>query len=246
MSTKSLVVYLYTWARARSGRSPVEPDPELPISWIPRVSLELLPELVRGCVRTQRMMLMGPRVKVRGVSRIVWGRGSRIGQGSTIDGYSATGVVFGPASRIGDYSVVTCTSHVSRLGRGFELGAGSGFGDYCHFGASGGIRIGEHVLAGAYVSFHAQDHQFESQGQLIRDQGVTEKGIQIGSNCWIGAKATFLDGTSVGEGSVVAAGAVVKGHFPPRVVIGGVPARILRHLDDTPERGRARAASSPS
>lgn len=53
-------------------------------------------------------------------------------------------------------------------------------------------------------------------------------GYKIGNNCWIGAKATILDGTSIGNGCVVAAGAVVTGCFPDDVVIGGVPARILK------------------
>ena len=62
----------------------------------------------------------------------------------------------------------------------------------------------------------------------IRLQGVSHKGITIGRNCWIGAKATFLDGAEIGDGCIVAAGAVVRGTFPENVVIGGVPARILK------------------
>lgn len=62
----------------------------------------------------------------------------------------------------------------------------------------------------------------------IRQQGVYGKGIKIGKNCWIGAKATFLDGTVIGNGCVVAAGAVVKGNFPDNSIIGGVPAKIIK------------------
>jgi acetyltransferase-like isoleucine patch superfamily enzyme len=65
---------------------------------------------------------------------------------------------------------------------------------------------------------------------LIREQGVTNKGIVIGNNVWIGAKVTFLDGCKIGNNSVVAAGAVVSGVFPDNVVIGGVPAKILKEL----------------
>ena len=42
---------------------------------------------------------------------------------------------------------------------------------------------------------------------------------------------TFLDGSKIGNNSVVAAGAVVNGEFPDNVVIGGVPAKILKHID---------------
>lgn len=92
------------------------------------------------------------------------------------------------------------------------------------------------MLVGPYVSFHAQEHVFDSPEELIRMQGVTEKGIRIASNCWIGAKATILDGTSIGEGSVVAAGAVVKGDFPPHVILAGIPARVVKTLATSSDR----------
>ena len=53
----------------------------------------------------------------------------------------------------------------------------------------------------------------------------------IGNNIWIGAKVTLLDGSKVGDNSVIAAGAVVSGVFPNNVVIGGVPAKILKTIE---------------
>ena len=47
---------------------------------------------------------------------------------------------------------------------------------------------------------------------------------------WVGSKVTFLDGSEVGNNSVVAAGAVVNGKFPPNVVIGGVPAKVIKEI----------------
>ena len=64
----------------------------------------------------------------------------------------------------------------------------------------------------------------------IQKQGVTRKGIIIGNDCWIGAKATILDGANIGDGCVVAAGAVVRGNFPPYSVIAGVPAKIIKSI----------------
>lgn len=58
---------------------------------------------------------------------------------------------------------------------------------------------------------------------------MSHKGIRIGSNCWLGAKATILDGTVIGNGCVVAAGAVVSGAFPENVIIGGIPAKIIKN-----------------
>ena len=59
-------------------------------------------------------------------------------------------------------------------------------------------------------------------------QGVNRKGIKIGRDCWIGAKATILDGADIGDGCIVAAGAVVRGKIPPYSIIGGVPAKFIK------------------
>jgi len=63
----------------------------------------------------------------------------------------------------------------------------------------------------------------------MQAQGVTRAGIVIEDDCWLGAGAKILDGVTVGAGSVVGAGAVVTRSFPPKSVIGGVPAKLLRH-----------------
>jgi len=140
-------------------------------------------------------------------------------------------VNFGKNSKIGAYSRVLCTTHLSQMGKGFQLGNHSACGEYCYFGATGGIEIGDNVIIGQYVSFHSQEHVFTDPGINIREQGTTEKGIVINDDCWIGAKATILDGTLIGKHSVIAAGSVVKGIFPDNVLIAGTPARIVRYLD---------------
>ena len=48
-------------------------------------------------------------------------------------------------------------------------------------------------------------------------------------NCWIGAGAVFLDGSSIGSGCIVSANAVVTKKFPDNVIIGGIPAKILKN-----------------
>ena len=110
------------------------------------------------------------------------------------------------------------------------MGNNSAIGDFTHFGASGGIEIGNDVIMGSYISFHSENHNFEDSTKLIREQGVTSKGIVIGNNVWVGAKVTFLDGAKVGNNSVVAAGALVNDSFPDNVVIGGIPARVIKTI----------------
>jgi acetyltransferase-like isoleucine patch superfamily enzyme len=54
----------------------------------------------------------------------------------------------------------------------------------------------------------------------------------IGKNVWIGANATILQGVTIGDNAVVAAGAVVNKDVPPMAVVGGVPAKIIRYIEN--------------
>jgi acetyltransferase-like isoleucine patch superfamily enzyme len=79
------------------------------------------------------------------------------------------------------------------------------------------------------VSFHPENHMFSDLTLPIRLQGVNGSGIKVGKNCWIGAKATFLDGVVIGEGCAVTAGSVVKDKFPDNVVTASIPEKIIKH-----------------
>ncbi len=55
--------------------------------------------------------------------------------------------------------------------------------------------------------------------------------IHIGKNVWIGANATVLAGVTIGDGAVVAAGAVVTKDVEPNMVVGGVPAKVIKKIE---------------
>jgi len=95
-------------------------------------------------------------------------------------------------------------------------------------GCQGGVNIGENVIMGPRVNIHSENHNFEDINIPIKDQGVSRKGININNNCWVGAGVIFLDGVTIGEGCVIAAGSVVNKSFPKNSIIAGVPARILK------------------
>src|SRR5262245_40447025 len=95
----------------------------------------------------------------------------------------------------------------------------------CTLNDIGGITIGDEVLIGPRVSLITSGHPVDPafrRRQIVAAPIVVERGV------WICAGATLLHGVTVGEDSVIAAGAVVTRDVPPGVVVGGVPARVLR------------------
>tara|TARA_R110002049_G_scaffold176086_1_gene343288 strand:- start:562 stop:1236 length:675 start_codon:yes stop_codon:yes gene_type:complete len=186
--------------------------------------------LTRGLLKFRKKIFVGKKVKVLNKKNIYFGSGVTIEENCFIDAYAVNKLQFGNNVKIGAFSSISCTSHMSKYGVGFKIGNNSGVGRFTEFGSSGGIEIGNDVIMGSYVSFHSENHIFNDISKPIREQGVTSKGIKLGNNIWVGAKVTFLDGCEVGNNCVIAAGAVVKEIFPNNVVVGGVPAKILKHL----------------
>ena len=60
-----------------------------------------------------------------------------------------------------------------------KIGKNSSFGDYTLFGAAGGLSIGENVISGPFVRFHAENHNFDRTDIFIREQGINWQGIEI-------------------------------------------------------------------
>ncbi|MCZ8523498.1 MULTISPECIES: DapH/DapD/GlmU-related protein [Paenibacillus] len=92
------------------------------------------------------------------------------------------------------------------------------------------VSIGNHVKIGPRTSiFDSQYHPLDS-----RDTGDMCRPVRIGDNVWIGTGCLILPGVSIGRNSVVAAGSTVTRDVPENVVVGGVPARIIKELHMEP------------
>jgi acetyltransferase-like isoleucine patch superfamily enzyme len=204
-----------------------QPAPDLPARLIVNVMRVRVQWLIRGFLRFRRPVFVDSQVRVRGKSGISLGRSATIERGVVLDGYARNGIRIGARTRLGPFTAISCTSHLSFFGEGFSIGEDSGIGEYSFIGAAGGVTIGDNVIMGQFISFHSQEHEFPDTDTPIRQQGTSQRGITIGDNCWIGARVTFLDGSQLGDGCVVAAGAVVRGEIPPFSVIAGIPARIV-------------------
>ena len=92
------------------------------------------------------------------------------------------------------------------------------------------ISIGSFSLIGENVTI--MDFEPHGINPQKRRGGYIEKGkVIIGENVWIGNNVTVLKNTTIGKNTIIAAGAVVKGSFPENVIIGGVPARIIKNIE---------------
>lgn len=96
----------------------------------------------------------------------------------------------------------------------------------CKFQDQGGIVIGDDVLVGHNCVIATLNHNEnpDLRGNLI------PKPVKIGNKVWIGANVTILPGVTVGDGAILAAGAVVNKDVPPRAVVGGVPAKVIKTI----------------
>ncbi len=107
-------------------------------------------------------------------------------------------------------------------------------GDYTRIGLHctviGPICIGNHVNLAQGIVVTALNHNFNDNTKRIDEQGVSTKPVVIGDDVWIGANAVVLPGVSIGQHSVVAAGAVVTQDVPAYTVVAGVPAKVVKKL----------------
>lgn len=186
--------------------------------------------LLRGLLMFRKKVFIGHNVSFIQKSNLILGKGTTIESSTIFDCCAANKVMLGSNVKIGRSSTITITSHLSNLGKGLTIGSNSAIGEFSHIGCAGGVSIGNDVIMGSYISFHSENHIFKNLNTPIRLQGVTHKGIKIGNNVWVGAKVTFIDGSSIGNNCVIAAGAVVNDKFPDNVLIGGVPAKIIKNI----------------
>jgi len=122
----------------------------------------------------------------------------------------------------GDFSIYSgCRISINKDAT-FEVGSG-----YINYGANIAcfehISIGNNVIISENVTIRdSDDHQITSHDHTIT------KPIKIEDNVWIGLNVTILKGVTIGEGSIIAAGSLVNKDVPPRTLVGGVPAKVIK------------------
>jgi acetyltransferase-like isoleucine patch superfamily enzyme len=106
-------------------------------------------------------------------------------------------------------------------------------GKFCSIGPEVRIGLGIHPLhlKSTYPGFYTNSEYYRVEKQYDFT-GEEYKQVEIGHDVWIGARATILDGVKIGDGAVVAAGAVVTKDVPSYAIVGGVPAKVIKYRFD--------------
>ena len=131
---------------------------------------------------------------------------------------------------LGDYSVIESFCCINNAVGDVIIGDHTRVG--LHNTIIGPVTIGSHVNLAQGITVTALNHNFEESSKRIDEQGVTTKPVIIGNDIWIGANAVILPGVSIGDHSVVAAGAVVTKDVPANAIVAGVPAKLIKMIDN--------------
>lgn len=171
-------------------------------------------------------VVFGRGVTIRHPSRIKLGDRVMIDDHCVLDakGGHAVGLEVGEATVIGRNTILSCK------GGRITVGDQTNISVNCTFLSESSLEVGRKVLvAGHCYVIAGGNHGIERVDIPIIDQPLMHKGgVVIEDHAWIGAHATVLDGVRIGRDAVVAAGAVVNRSVPAFVVVGGVPAKLIR------------------
>jgi acetyltransferase-like isoleucine patch superfamily enzyme len=175
--------------------------------------------LLRGIVKfplasAKHRIFLGRRVAIIGYKNIHFHGSFTLNEYCQINSISSNVNFVGTNFSLGSNCKLICTSVLSQLGRGFEFGDNVGINSFCFLGAQGGLKIGSDTIIGPYTSIFTENHDYKGVEPKIRKNPSVRKSVEVGQNCWIGAKVIILPGSRIGNNCVVAAGAIVRGNVP--------------------------------
>lgn len=176
-----------------------------------------------------RFVFLGKSVTFYNLPRIEIGKWVFIEEHVFLSALGKGNIRIGDGTKIGAYSRLIISTSFNNLGEHIHIGNHVGLGEFSRLGGSGGLTIGDDTIIGQYFSVHPENHNFESNSVLIREQGTTRAAISIGHNCWIGSKVTVLAGVDIGNNCIIGAGSVVTKSIPDDSIAVGNPAKIIKN-----------------
>ena len=113
------------------------------------------------------------------------------------------------------------------FGKNIKIGKNVFFNCGCSFQDRGGIIIGDNVFIGMNATISTLNHGIE----VAYRSTTYPKKVVIGNNVWIGSGAHILAGVTIGDNSIIAAGALVNKDVPSNVIVGGMPAKVIKEIN---------------
>jgi len=129
---------------------------------------------------------------------------------------------------LGNYSVIESFACINNAVGDVIIGDHTRIG--LHNTIIGPVDIGNHVNLAQGITVTALNHNFSDTNKRIDEQGVSTNPVTIEDDVWVGANAVILPGVTIGEHSVVAAGAIVTKDVPPHSLVAGVPAKVIKKI----------------
>jgi len=140
-------------------------------------------------------------------------------------------------------NVVICPGYEFDKPENIRIGNNVHIGPHAWISAIGGLIIEDGVIMGPRVRIYTANHRYDHADAVPYDDVVLPRPVHIHRNVWVGGDVLIVPGVNVGEGAVLAAGAVVVSDVPPCHVVGGNPAKTIKvrdreHYDLLKQRGR--------
>ena len=175
-----------------------------------------------------RNVIFGRNITLRHAHKIRLGNRVVIDENVVLDakGDGNRGIYIGDDTIISRNCILSCKNGNIRIGRSVSIGITT----LIHSVQGSDVSIGENTIIAAYTYLiGGGNYHFNRLDLAIKEQGTYSKGgVLIGNNVWVGSHVQVLDGVSVGEGSILSAGAVVNRDVPRLSIVGGVPAKIIK------------------
>ena len=230
-SLRNVQIYLERQA-ASFPRYVLEQAATFLLGWIPTIAgIALRALFYRLILRMDGAAAIENGVRLRYASLIRLGRGVFLDQGSYLHACPG-GITIGDNTIVMHGAILHVYNFRNLPHAHIRIGRDSLIGEYSVVRGQGGVTIGDRVYTSPFTQIIAVNHVFEDPKRPFVDQGITAEGIVIEDDVWLGAGAVITDGVRVGRGAVVAAGAVVTSDVEPHTVVGGVPARLIKRIEE--------------
>lgn len=140
-------------------------------------------------------------------------------------------ISIGDNSRIGQYCRLECYQDKNgRIGQ-INLGSFTSINNFCTILCGEDINIGNYSRLASYVTIMSESHGINPEKGIYHKQDLVCKEVNIGEYCWVGEKVIIMPGVTIGDWSIVGAGAVVTKDIPPYSIAVGNPAKVIKRYN---------------